>query len=155
MLQIQPLFAATLNDIITKSSNSLQTQDFNGTNKKQASAIENSLWQSRASFAWPDLVTMCRIPILNILFFFEKLLDFIYCKLISLLKSELLDRSRKHNMAILSHRPLTRRKIPTPKHTFSFLLPGYFTRNIPKLQRRKSSVGESPTLIYSRNLTVS
>ena len=31
----EPMIAATLKDIITKSSNSLQTQDFNGTNNKQ------------------------------------------------------------------------------------------------------------------------
>ena len=36
MLQIQPLLAATLKDIITKSSNSLQTQDFNGTNNNES-----------------------------------------------------------------------------------------------------------------------
>ena len=40
MLQIQPLLAATLKDIITKSSNSLQTQDFNGTNNNKHAAEE-------------------------------------------------------------------------------------------------------------------
>ena len=42
MLQIQPLLAATLKDIITKSSNSLQTQDFNGTNNNNIQERDKS-----------------------------------------------------------------------------------------------------------------